>query len=89
MLTTFHKSVVLCHLYLLPGQCLCAKCWLAKLLVQDDYEMLTRMFSITCWPEAYTDTQAYQEGVFQFIEMVNKWHATKRNQTGPIIVIDK
>lgn len=58
-------------------------------LYQDDYEMLARMFSITCWPEAYTETQAYNEGVFQFIEVVNKWHSTKRNQTGPIIVIDK
>ena len=46
--------------------------------------MLTRMFSITCWPEAYTDGE-----IFNFIEVVNEWHATKRNQTGPIIVIDK
>ena len=51
--------------------------------------MLAKMFSITCWPEAYTDTHVYSEGVFQFIEVVNKWHAAKRNQTGPIIVIDK
>ncbi|XP_067931849.1 tyrosine-protein phosphatase 99A-like isoform X2 [Watersipora subatra] len=56
---------------------------------QDDYEMLTRMFSITCWPEAFSETESYADGVFQFIEVVNRWHATKRNQTGPIIVIDK
>ena len=58
-------------------------------LSQDDYEMITRMFSITCWPEAYTDTEVYTEGVFQFVEVVNSWHASKRDQAGPVIVIDK
>lgn len=51
--------------------------------------MVSRMFSITCWPEAYTGSQLYKDGVFQFIEVVNAWHAEKRDIAGPVIVIDK
>lgn len=51
--------------------------------------MVSRMFSITCWPEAYAGSHLYKDGVFQFIEVVNSWHAGKRDQAGPVIVIDK
>lgn len=51
---------------------------------QDDYEMKTRMFSITHWPETFT-----VDKVFEFVEVVNAWHSKSRNQAGPIVVIDK